>query len=136
MKRVLRIMVDIFDPNGMDWMNFALTKDNPYTFHHIHEKHNGGDRSIDNGAILTRKAHDLLNMLEKFCPDAYDDLQSVFSKINGIKKPVSEEIIQEIDDILYRVLFTKEYEFTEEVDLSNYYNYYFEGRKKLKKCLK
>ena len=136
MKRVLKIMVDIFEPDGVDWMNFALTKNNPYTYHHIQEKHNGGDRSIDNGAILTRNAHNLLHMLEKFCPDAYEDLQNVFAKINGSKKPVTDEIIQEIDDILYKVLISHEYEFTEDVDLSNFNIQYFEGRKRLKKCLK
>ena len=52
MKRVLRIMIDIFQPEGIDWMNFALSKSNPYTFHHIVEKSKGGDKSIDNGAIL------------------------------------------------------------------------------------
>ena len=136
MKRILRIMVDIFEPNDIDWMNFALAKDNPYTYHHIMEKHNGGPKSIDNGAILTRHAHNLLNMLEKFCPDAYNDLQNVFARINDSKKPVTEEIIQEIDNILYKVLITKEYKFTEDVDLSNFEGRYHEGRKRLKKCLK
>ncbi len=136
MKRVLRIMVDIFEPNGFDWMNFVLSKNNPYTFHHIQEKHNGGPKSIDNGAILTRDAHNLLNMLEKFCPDAYNDLQNVFTKINLSKEPINDEIIKEIDEILYKVLISKEYQFTEDIDLSNYKSHYFEGRKRLKKCLK
>ena len=41
-------------------------------------KKNGGDKSIDNGAILTKRAHVLLNALERCCPDAYNDLQKVF----------------------------------------------------------
>ena len=136
MKRVLRIMVDIFQPEGIDWMNFGLSRDNPYTYHHIVERSKGGDKSIDNGAILTRKAHNFLHTLEKVCPDAYNDLQNVFTKINESKKPVLDEYIREIDEILYKVLVSHEYEFTSEMDLSNYNGLYFEGRKRIKKCLK
>jgi hypothetical protein len=96
MKRVLRIMIDIYQPEGTDWMNFALSKSNPYTFHHIVEKSKGGEKIIDNGAILTRKAHTFLHTLENVCPDAYRDLQNVFVKINASKKPVTEEIVGEI----------------------------------------
>ena len=35
MKKVLRLLVDIFEPDGTDWMNFKLTKDNPYTYHRL-----------------------------------------------------------------------------------------------------
>lgn len=136
MKRVLRILVDIFEPDGTDWMNFKLTKDNPYTYHHIVEKRRGGDKSIDNGAILTKRAHSFLHTLEKVCPDAYNDLQKVFAKINDSKTQPSEEIISEIDNILYKVLVSHEYEIRKDVDLSNYLNHYQEGRKSLKKCLK
>ena len=136
MKRVLRIMVDIFQPEGIDWMNFALSRDNPFTYHHIVEKSKGGDKSIDNGAILTRRAHTFLHTLEKVCPDAYNDLQNVFFKINESKKPVLDEYIKEIDEILYKVLISHEYEYVEDIDLSNYNGLYFEGRKRLKKCLK
>ena len=136
MKRVLRIMVDIFQPDGIDWMNFCLAKGNPFTYHHIVEKSNGGDKSLDNGAILTKHAHTLLNMLEKFCPDAYNDLQQVFAKINSSKKPPAEELIREIDEILYKVLISHEYTLMEEIDLSFYVGQYYKGRKRLQKCLK
>ena len=119
MKRVLRIMVDIFQPEGIDWMNFALSRDNTYTYHHIVERSKGGDKSIDNGAILTRRAHTLLHALEKACPDAYNDLQNVFLKINDSKKPVLDEYIREIDEILYKVLISHEYEF---VDVPNIFD--------------
>ena len=136
MKRALRIKLEVFQPNDVDWMNFKLTRDNPYTLHHIQEKRNGGDSSLDNLAILTKMAHKLLNVLDKVCPDAYNDLQNVFIKINGSGMPPTEEIISEIDDILYRVLITGEYKFVDEYDFSQYIPYYLEGRKQLKKCLK
>ena len=136
MKRVLRIMIDIFQPEGIDWMNFALSRDNPYTYHHIVEKSKGGDKSIDNGAILTRKAHTLLHALEKCCPDAYNDLQNIFFKINDTKKPVIDEYIKEIDEILFKALISHEYAYVDDTDLSYYSFLYYEGRKRLKKCLK
>ena len=111
MDQTLQDLLDIFRPDGFDWMNFVLTKGNPYTYHHILERYNGGKRSIDNGAILTKRAHRFLNMLQLFYPDAYDDLQNVFRRINGTKEPVTQEFVDEIDEILKKVLITKEYEF-------------------------
>ena len=136
MKRVLRNMIDIFQPEGTDWMNFSLSRSNPYTYHHIVEKSRGGDKSIDNGAILTRKAHTLLHTLEAICPEAYQDLQNVFVKINATKSPITQDIINEIDQILYDIFIGNKYHIPEDVDLSMYHSLYFKGKKKLKKCLK
>ena len=136
MKQALRILIDIFQPDGIDWMNFTLSKNNPYTFHHIVEKSKGGEKKVDNGAILTKNAHIFLNKLQKVCPDAYNDLQVVFAKINASKQPVTEEIVAEIDEILKKVLITHEYEFTEDTDLTSYCDYYYMGKRKAKKCLK
>ncbi len=136
MKRVLRIMIDIFQPEGIDWMNFALSKNNPYTFHHIVEKSKGGDKSIDNGAILTRKAHTFLHTLENVCPEAYQDLQNVFVKINETKRPVTQDMINEIDDILHNLLIDEKYEIQDDIDLTSYCSQYYKGKKRLRKCLK
>ena len=136
MKRALKIKLEIHKPDGVDWMNFRLSRDNPYTLHHIKEKRNGGSNSLDNLAILTKTAHKLLNVLDKKCPDAYNDLQQVFMKINASGAPPTEVIINEIDNILYKVLISHEYNMLEETDLSNFIGQYQEGRKELKKCLK
>ena len=136
MKGPLESLVKVFKPDGFDWMNFVLSKSNPYTYHHIIKKCDGGEKSVDNGAILTRKAHTFLHKLERVCPDAYNDLQSVFVKINESKIPPDDEIIREIDDILYKLLISHEYEILEDIDLSSYCSQYSQGRKELKKCLK
>ena len=120
MKGVLRIMVDIYQPGEVDWMNFCLAKGNPFTYHHIVESCNGGDKSLDNGAILTRHAHHLLNIFLMFCPGAYNALQEVFNRINKSRRPPAEEIIREVDEILYKALITREYKWIVEVDLSFY----------------
>ena len=111
MEKTLQNLVCIFQPDGFDWMNFTLSKSNPYTYHHILERNNGGERSVDNGAILTKKAHRFLNLLQMVYPDAYDDLQDVFRRINASKQPMVQEYIDEIDEILRKVLITKEYKF-------------------------
>lgn len=111
MIHTLRVLIKIFQPDGFDWMNFALSKKNPYTYHHIVESLNGGKKSIDNGAILTKRAHRLLHKLQVYCPDAYNDLQDVFRRINDSKQPVTQEFVDEIDNILKKILITKEYEF-------------------------
>ena len=135
MGRIIKKMIDIFQPMGTDWMNFALSRRNPYNYHHIVERRNGGDISVDNGAILTRRAHTLLHLLETACPEAYNDLQNVFVQINLSKRPPTDEIIREIDEILFKVLVSQEYEFNCDIDLSYYRVLYHEGRKKLRRRL-
>ncbi len=136
MKRALKILIDIFQPDDVDWMNFTLTKSNPYTFHHIVEKSKGGEKSVDNGAILTRRAHTFLHTLEKACPEAYNDLQQVFAKINGTRQPITQDIVNEIDDIIEKILVTHEYECKEEIDWLPYCEPYYKPNRKVKKITK
>ena len=109
MNSTLRDMIQIFNPDGFDWMNFALTNKNPYTYHHILEREKGGDNSVENGAILTKRAHSFLHLLQWYYPEAYKDLQRVFRRINLSMRPVTQEYVDEIDDILEKLLITKEY---------------------------
>lgn len=136
MAKILKSMIKIYKPDGIDWMNFVVTRRNPYTFHHIKEKHNGGDDSIQNGAILTRMAHDLLHILEFACPNAYDDLQNIFYRINSSLKQVDEDTYEEIDDILYKVFVGEKYDIDDNIDLSNYANFYYHHGKKVKQKIK
>ena len=119
---------------------------NPYTYHHIIEERSGGHTTIENGAILTESAHNLLNVLDCFCYKAYDDLQKEFRKINGSGLPPTNEIMKEIDAILYKVFFTDEYRFNRDIsmdkycklrfNMNRYREMYEESRKELKMCLK
>ena len=128
----LKLMIKKYRPDGIDWMNFVLTRKNPYTFHHIVSKSDGGEDVVSNGAILTRRAHDLLHILEYACPDAYIDLQNVFVKINESKHPISCDLLDEIDEILYNVFTHSRYDFTIDVDLSSYCESYYQGKKRSK----
>ena len=59
------------------WMGYKLSKKNPFTYHHIIEKRNGGGVTIDNGAILTRIAHDDLNRIEQARRCYYNELNKL-----------------------------------------------------------
>lgn len=142
MNKTLVVMGYIYNPDGFDWMNYKLTKHNKYTYHHIVERKNGGDDSVENGAILTEIAHRFLNILEQYCPDAYDDLQNVFIRINNSKIPPTCEIMREMDQILYDIFYTDKYEFDLKMlpdhSLSKMLEAkgaYVVSRKQLKKCL-
>lgn len=133
----LKIMIKKYKPDGFDWMNFALTRRNPYTFHHIVSKSSGGGDRVENGAILTRRAHNLLHILEYVCPEAYQDLQNIFISINRSNKPISNEFIKAIDDILHAVFEKNGYEFIIDADLDEYMdNYYGTNKNKVKKLRK
>lgn len=126
----LKTMLKIYKPNGVDWMNFVLTRRNPYTFHHIISRSDGGEDSIENGAILTRKAHNLIHILEYACPDAYHDLQEIFVRINGSNSPATNKTLNEIDDILYDIFNLEKYQFIVDTDLSNFKKIYYRHEKK------
>lgn len=119
MKEDLKQMVNIYKPNGIDWMGFEVSENNPYTFHHIKEKHKGGKREISNGAILTKKSHALLNTLCVYYPDAYNDYQELFKRINSSRAPISDEFIEEIYGMLLDLLYHQQYGEIKDVSVVN-----------------
>lgn len=82
------------------WMGYKLTKNNPYTYHHIVEKRNGGGITVDNGALLTRFAHNDLNELENHARYLYRELNSLFKELNKTRKPPTREYFKEVNGIL------------------------------------
>ena len=84
-----------------DWMNYRITKDNPLTYHHIVEKRNGGSKTVDNGAPLTKEAHMQLNIIESKDKRLYTIINTIFELIHEQNYPITEEqrkIIQEVLD--------------------------------------
>jgi len=80
-------LIDIFQPNGVDWMNYRLTKSNPYNFHHIIKKEHGGKAKVENGAILTATAHQYLHLIEHYEYQLYLELNSMLEVINQQQYP-------------------------------------------------
>lgn len=103
MKRELIELIEIFKPNGRDWLDYVMTRDNPYTFHHIKEKRNGGKLEVRNGAIITNDAHIYLNHLDYNYHRIYQELNYMFKCLNRTMKPPTEEYYEEIHHILKKV---------------------------------
>lgn len=93
-KRLIEIFGEIC------WMGYRIHSKNRLTFHHIVERRNGGKDTIDNGAILTRHAHDDLNQLEIHARSMYRDLNALFTELNETKAPPTIEYFKEINKIL------------------------------------
>ena len=120
MKSVLREMIEIYEPDGVDWMGFQLARQNPYTFHHIKEKCNRGKYDINNGAILTKNGHRLLNILEKDYPEAYKDYQNLFKRINESKAPLNADFKEDIYGMLLDLFYYQIYGNTENLDAEKF----------------
>lgn len=54
---ILLQMLEIYKPDITDWMQYEITKRNILTLHRIKKACEGGTDSINNGAILTKRAH-------------------------------------------------------------------------------
>lgn len=81
-------------------MGFPLTKDSRFTYHHLVKKEYGGDNSLDNGAVLTREAHALLNYLEFNYYDIYYKINNKLIEINKSKKHPTKEQLYEIKSLI------------------------------------
>ena len=106
---VLLEMVEIYKPENMDWMQFQITKKNILTLHHIKKVCEGGLATIDNGAILTKKAHRALNIVEAIDYILYDEWNKLFMLMNQAKQPPCDEYVREAkklkkytQDLIYR----------------------------------
>ena len=89
-------MIEIYKPIDFDWMHCKITKDNSLTIHHIHEAVYGGITSLDNAALLRKKSHRTLNMLENRDYGLNFAWNDLFRDINFSKKPPSDEFVKEI----------------------------------------
>lgn len=93
-KEVLSELLSIFYPDGIederDWMGYPLTNKNRPTYHHIEKvcelksKKVSTIATLKNGAILGKKAHETLNILETKDPELYECWQYIFYVINNM----------------------------------------------------
>ena len=80
-QELIKKMIIIYKPNGIDWMGTPITKDNQLTYHHI-EDNNGHNTTLENGALLTKSSHRKLNMLKSRNIDLYNEWNWLFYAIN------------------------------------------------------
>lgn len=105
-KKVMLEMMLIFGNPKTDWMGYKITKRNYLSYHHINEKRNGGEETIENGAILTKTSHQLLHKIEETNYDLYLEWQVLFLEINNYRKPLDDYLIGKIGHLKRE---TKEY---------------------------
>lgn len=82
MKEVLRLMINQYNIHKIDWMGYKVNKDNPYTYHHLKKKCHGGKETIENGAALTKIAHEYLHIVESRDMELYNYINNVLKQIN------------------------------------------------------
>ena len=132
MKQVLSNMISIYKPNGYDWMGYKINKNNPYTYHHINEKHDNGPETIENGAILSLNAHRLLHKLSRLCPPAYRDFQNLFQEINNECLPIDDNMYSEIYALLLDIFYHNVYNIHKFNQLKKAFEDSFPKEKKVK----
>lgn len=95
-KSILLEMQRVYCTYEKDWMGFKISKRNFLTFHHITKRCMKGLENIDNGALLGKKSHELLNMIEIFDEDLYNRWNDLFMDINASKCKISDFNMQRI----------------------------------------
>lgn len=103
MKQIVKDMIKIYKINelGFDFCGYSLQKGDIYTYHHnIIARRNGGQETINNGAILCGKSsHPYLHIIESKDIDRFNAITSELIDEN-VKGYLDQENLLAIDDIL------------------------------------
>lgn len=97
-QRVIKEMIEIYEPGDYDWMGSRISKKNVLTFHHI-VKRKEGLTIKENGALLTQKSHQRLNKLEAHNKELFERWQWLFVLINTSNMPPNEYMIAQIQEL-------------------------------------
>lgn len=100
MSDILRLMVNEYNLKGIDFMGYKLTRNNPYTYHHIIKRCHGGGKTLENGAVLTKIAHEYLHIVESREWELYVELNMVLKEINNQHYRPTERQLLAIDYML------------------------------------
>lgn len=108
---VLNELIRAYYPNGIqgerDWMGYPITKKNPPTYHHIEKSSNMKKRHVsdrpkmENGAILGKRAHEILNIIEARDPELYECWEYMFYVISNMG-------IYPIDDVWKMIMHLRQ----------------------------
>lgn len=94
MKPITNLMVNMYNLKKIDFMGYKVSKDNPYTFHHLLKRCHGGIETIENGAILTKYSHEYLHIVESRDLELYNYINNVLKQINEQKhEPLLRQIL-------------------------------------------
>ena len=87
---LLKDLIKIYEPDGFDWLSYQITKSNILTLHHIIKVADKGILSIDNAALLTKRAHRALNICEVRDIILYLEINNFFLRIIEKGEPLDE----------------------------------------------
>lgn len=88
---ILQEIKSIYYPAGIqyvDWMGYPITNKNKPSYHHIEKaedlrkNHKDDTATVENGAILGKKSHEILHQLEHKDPELYECWNYLFLVIN------------------------------------------------------
>lgn len=82
MKQITNLMVNMYNLKKIDFMGYKVSKDNPYTYHHLIKRCYGGKETIENGAVLTKNSHEYLHIVETRDLELYNCINNVLKQIN------------------------------------------------------
>lgn len=102
MDSVTKRMIKIYSLNKLkrDFMAYKFNKPEELTYHHlIISKSNGGERTIQNGAILTPTSHEYLHLIEHLDPEIFYFITSEMIDQN-IKGKIDIENLKQIRELL------------------------------------
>ena len=113
---VLHAMRKIYYPKDkpyIDWMGFKITEENCPSYHHIEKaedlrsRNESDSATLENGAYLGKKSHELLHRLEQIDNELYISWNYLFSLINrmGIY-PIDDvwKIVYSLQEMSIKVL--------------------------------
>lgn len=106
MSDILRVMIQIWDMNTMDWLGYDNLE--KYSFHHLKKKSDGGKKIISNGAVLHQNSHSYLHTIEYYDLDKYIYLNNILRQVNEQKMMTTKEQLEQIRYVLKE--FQNEYE--------------------------
>ena len=104
MKQILKDMIKIYKPRGIDWLGFKITKTNPYSYHHCFKKVYGEYQNLDPdyllniGAILSLEGQSYIHSFENTDYNAYNELNRILLELNTARKPPDERHWQKIKE--------------------------------------
>lgn len=84
----LQELIKIYQTNNYDWLSYQITKKNILTLHHIVKACDGGKLSLENAALLTKKAQRALHMCEHKDFILYSEINEFFKEIIAYGLPL------------------------------------------------
>ena len=105
---ILKQMKKIYYPKGkeyIDWMGFKITEENKPSYHHIKKaedlkkENESADATIENGAYLGKKSHEMLHRIEVIDKDLYDAWNHLFLLINKMKCYPIDDVLKIMNEL-------------------------------------